>query len=68
MKANNMQHETSHEYAQRRANETGRPYMVIVPNDEPGADGNALMDCAQNRKAFHDELKSGFIAVTYTKE
>ena len=42
------QRETPDEYAQRRANETGRPYIVTGM-------GHAFVDCALNRRGI-DEL------------
>lgn len=43
-----MAKETTAEYAQRRANETGRAYLAGAIH--------ALMDCPHNRAVFRDEL------------
>lgn len=39
--------ETPHEYARRRANETGRAYIV-------SSEGHVMLDCANNRRALAD--------------
>jgi hypothetical protein len=39
--------ETAQEYAQRRANETGRPYII-------SAMGHAVVDCRLNRRGLND--------------
>jgi hypothetical protein len=47
------------EYAQARANETGRPYLITVF-------GHCFMDCASNRKmALNPALGEGIAATVY---
>jgi len=47
------------DYAQTRANETGRPYIITVF-------GHCFMDCAHNRKvANNPDIGEGILAKVY---
>ena len=54
-----MSKQDTKQYAQSRANETGRPYIITTF-------GHCFMDCAQNRKlALDPEMGEGIAARVY---